>query len=318
MAYSVCRPSVLRATTCTWIPGRAIFARACTAKPSPQPKWQETKYVYTQLIGQRYDYELAETFFNSIYRRLQGNGAGSRELDPDQMYVHSAFGKPPLMLERPIYDVFTPAGGVKDMLRRLLFSLNFARPWRDFDRDINTIVRSLTEELPQIDSTENLEVHLLRSLFIRNKGAYAIGRLLHGNNAWPVALALLTDEAGQLYVDTLICNEDELSIIFSFTRSYFIVDTRYPSALVDFLHSVLPNKKRSELYASIGLHKHGKTEFYRGFLQHLDESDRSVRDCRRHQGHGHERVHAALVSDRVQGHQGPLRPAKEHHPGTGA
>ena len=232
-------------------------------------KWRETKYVYTQLIRQRYDYELAETFFNSIYRRLHT----ARALDPEQMFVYSAFERPPLALERPIYDVFAPTAGVTDMLRRLLFSLNFARPWQDFDRDVQNILRSLTEELPQIDSTDHLEVHLLRSLFFRNKGAYAIGRLVHGNNAFPVALALLMDEDGQIYVDTLICTEDELSIMFSFTRSYFIVDTRYPSAMVDFLHGLLPNKKRSELYAAIGLHKHGKTEFYRGFLEHLDNSD---------------------------------------------
>jgi isocitrate dehydrogenase kinase/phosphatase len=43
--------------------------------------------------------------------------------------------------------------------------------------------------------------------------------------------------------------------------------------MVDFLQTLLPNKKRAELYASIGLHKHGKTEFYRDFLHHLDHSE---------------------------------------------
>src|SRR5262249_50281543 len=73
-------------------------------------------------------------------------------------------------------------------------------------------------------------------------------------------------------VDTLICDEDELSVVFSYTRSYFMVDAQHPSALVDYLHGLLPSKKRSELYAAIGMHKHGKTEFYRGFLMHLARS----------------------------------------------
>ena len=60
--------------------------------------------------------------------------------------------------------------------------------------------------------------------------------------------------------------------MFSFSRSYFMVYTNHPHAMVDFLQTLLPNKKRSELYASIGLHKHGKTEFYRGFVEHLDRS----------------------------------------------
>jgi len=52
-----------------------------------------------------------------------------------------------------------------------------------------------------------------------------------------------------------------------------MVHTNYAHALVDFLVALLPNKKRSELYASIGLHKHGKTVFYRDLLEHLDNSD---------------------------------------------
>ena len=74
-------------------------------------------------------------------------------------------------------------------------------------------------------------------------------------------------------MDTLICDEDELSIVFSFTRAYFMVRSPYPFGLVRFLNELLPNKKRSELYAAIGQHKHGKTEFHRGFLAHLRQSN---------------------------------------------
>ncbi|MEM1229453.1 MAG: bifunctional isocitrate dehydrogenase kinase/phosphatase [Pseudomonadota bacterium] len=42
---------------------------------------------------------------------------------------------------------------------------------------------------------------------------------------------------------------------------------------MDFLKELLPNKKRSELYSAIGLHKHGKTVFYRGFIEHLTRSE---------------------------------------------
>ena len=87
-----------------------------------------------------------------------------------------------------------------------------------------------------------------------------------------MVLPILVDDDGKLYVDTLICDEDELSVVFSYTRSYFMVDAPYPYALVDYLNALLPGKKRSELYAAIGMHKHGKTEFYRGFLTHLARS----------------------------------------------
>ena len=35
----------------------------------------------------------------------------------------------------------------------------------------------------------------------------------------------------------------------------------------------MPSKTKAELYAAIGYHKQGKTQFYRDFLNHLDESD---------------------------------------------
>src|SRR4030095_557729 len=154
----------------------------------------------------------------------------------------------------------------------MLRSYEFALPWHDLDRDVGNILRSLPEERPEIKGVEGLTLHLLRAVFYRNKGAYLVGRLLYEGSVWPLIVPVLIDADGTLYVDTLICTEDEVSVVFSFTRSYFMVDPTYPHELIDFLQSLLPSKQRSELYASIGMHKHGKTEFYRGFLTHLARS----------------------------------------------
>ncbi|MGL5728302.1 MAG: bifunctional isocitrate dehydrogenase kinase/phosphatase, partial [Plesiomonas sp.] len=45
------------------------------------------------------------------------------------------------------------------------------------------------------------------------------------------------------------------------------------SAVVRWLQTVLPAKTQAELYTAIGCQKHGKTEFYREYLRHLDCSD---------------------------------------------
>jgi isocitrate dehydrogenase kinase/phosphatase len=42
---------------------------------------------------------------------------------------------------------------------------------------------------------------------------------------------------------------------------------------VRFLSTIMPQKDRSELYNSIGFHKHGKTEFYRHVLAHMKTSN---------------------------------------------
>lgn len=231
--------------------------------------WREIKSSYAALLESRYDAELGATFFNSVYRRINPGVA----LPEDQLFLKPIEVTSLPAPEQPLYRSYEPRDDIVDMMRRLLGDLPLRLPWQDFDRDIRNLLRSLPEERPEIRSPENLQIHVLSSLFYRNKGAYAVGKIEQSGNSWPIALPLLQDPQGQLYVDTLICDADELSIMFSFTRAYFLVDTPYPSALIDFLHNLLPNKKRSELYNAVGLNKHGKTEFYHHFAAHLAESD---------------------------------------------
>ena len=83
----------------------------------------------------------------------------------------------------------------------------------------------------------------------------------------------MNNEAGALIVDAMLTAENDLSMVFSFTRSYFLVDTPNPAALVAYLHTLLPGKPIHELYTALGFYRHGKTEFYRDFLTHLDQSE---------------------------------------------
>lgn len=232
-------------------------------------RWPHIKSDYIELYRTRADYELAETFYNSVYRSITNDAP----VNAQHMFVASAFPIAPNMPRKNIYRVYRPDQGVVHMMRQILLDLPLGLPWRDIDQDLRNILRSLPEERPEIVSSQGLSIQVLRQLFFRNKGAYVVGKLIYQQESWPVALPLLRDANGELYVDTLVCDDDELSIMFSFTRAYFLVGLPYPRELVDYLHELMPKKKRSEIYASIGLHKHGKTEFYRGFLEHLQRSD---------------------------------------------
>jgi isocitrate dehydrogenase kinase/phosphatase len=75
-------------------------------------------------------------------------------------------------------------------------------------------------------------------------------------------------------VDAVILSEDDVSVLFSFTRSYFHVDVKRPNELVSFLKSIMPRKRIAELYISIGHNKHGKSELYCDLLHHLSRSDK--------------------------------------------
>ncbi len=81
-----------------------------------------------------------------------------------------------------------------------------------------------------------------------------------------------TGRAGALVIDAALFGEDDLLLVFSFARAYFMVNMEVPSAYVQFLRSMMPRKPRSEIYSAIGLQKQGKNLFYRDFLAHLRHS----------------------------------------------
>ena len=254
-----------------------------TAQISPRlsdpgaTRWADVKSAYATAIAEAPDGDLAETFYNSVHRRITRDPA----LDGERMFLATSFNDgPPPPAGESLTRRYRPSAGLADMVRRILDERAPGLPWQDQGRDIRNIIRSLIEALPEAASGEGLAVDVVNAPFYRNKGAYIVGQLRFGSDSSqpqakrirPLALPLAMSGRGEAYVDTLICDADELSIVFSFTRAYFMVRSPYPFGLIRFLNELLPNKKRSELYAAIGQHKHGKTEFHRGFAEHLRQS----------------------------------------------
>ncbi|HEV8094144.1 MAG TPA: bifunctional isocitrate dehydrogenase kinase/phosphatase, partial [Burkholderiales bacterium] len=66
--------------------------------------------------------------------------------------------------------------------------------------------------------------------------------------------------------------QDPLVVLFSFAHAYFFVDMEVPAGYVSFLRQLMPKKPRAEMYMSLGLHKQGKTVFYRDLFYHLRHS----------------------------------------------
>ncbi|EFX63799.1 hypothetical protein DAPPUDRAFT_267665 [Daphnia pulex] len=129
----------------------------------------------------------------------------------------------------------------------------------------------------QITGLEPGEIQVLTRLFFRNKGAYVVGKIINGFHEVPFALPILHDDSGRLTIDAALFGEDDMQMLFSFARAYFMVDMEVPSAYVQFLRSLMPRKPRAEIYNALGLAKQGKTLFYRDFLYHLKHSSDQFR-----------------------------------------
>ncbi len=231
--------------------------------------WPLVKSAYIGLIDLRFDDELSETWYNSIFC-----GLFSHDLISDGcMFIHTT--RPSLRRARAAQTrTYAPAGNIPGMLAQIFADFSFSEPYADLSADLQRLEVQLRENLPDwVCKDPDLKVELFASVLYRNKGAYLVGRIYTRDEQWPLVIPLLHREGQGIQIDALITDEAEVSIIFSFTRSYFMVDVPVPAEFIGFLKRILPGKHIAELYTSIGFYKHGKSEFYRALINHLATTD---------------------------------------------
>ncbi len=232
--------------------------------------WPLVKSAYIALIDRRYDDELAETWFNSIFCGLFSHD----QINDGCTFIHTT--RPALRVNEraPQTRVYEPKGGMEQALRQIFTDFSFEVGYEDLERDLSRLLKQLRDNLPDwVCKDPALRIELFASRLYRNKGAYLVGRIFTCDEQWPLVIPLLHREGQGIQIDALITDEAEVSIIFSFTRSYFMVRVGYPAEFVGFLKRILPGKHIAELYTSIGFYKHGKSEFYRSLINHLATTD---------------------------------------------
>lgn len=240
----------------------------------PMDVWQQVKLHYIGLLVNHLQPELAETFFNSVTTKILHRSYFNNDFIFVRPAVSTEYIENDEPASLPTYRAYYPT---KDTLHetfvRIVHNFQLEREFEDLGRDIDWVIAAVIAHLGEFRMRANFQVQVLSSLFYRNKGAYVVGKIINGFTEIPFALPILhVPKGGQLVIDTALFGEDELLILFSFARAYFMVDMEVPSACVQFLRSMMPRKPRSELYNAIGLHKQGKNIFYRDFLFHLRHS----------------------------------------------
>jgi isocitrate dehydrogenase kinase/phosphatase len=232
--------------------------------------WSQVKQRFIGLIVEHRQPECAETFFNTVSSKLL-----------HRTYFHNRclFVRPAASTEylddgAPSYRCYYPRRqGLRAALIDLVLDLRLTPRFDDFRADLRHVLAAMRRRLPRpfvIDA--NFQIQVLSSLLFRNQTAYAVGRVVNGVHMYPFVAAMKRRGDERLYVDTLLTDPTELALLFSANRAYFLVDMEVPSAFVDFLRTIVPDKTASELYTMLGLQKHGKTLFFRDFLHHLKHS----------------------------------------------
>mgnify|MGYP001204858793 CR=1 FL=1 len=243
------------------------------AHQQPMDVWHQVKLLYIGMLVTHPQPELAETFFNSVTTRILHRSY----FHNDFIFVRPAISTEYMESEDPkappTFRAFYPGdASLEQAVRALLESCQLRCRWDDLARDAGCVARAMRRELGGDKARPNFQLQVLSSLFFRNKGAYLVGKLINGFREIPFALPILHRAPGTVHVDAALFGEDDLAILFSFSRAYFMVDMEIPSAYVQFLRSLMPRKPRAEIYNALGLAKQGKNLFYRDLLWHLRHS----------------------------------------------
>ncbi|MCW5660701.1 MAG: bifunctional isocitrate dehydrogenase kinase/phosphatase [Burkholderiaceae bacterium] len=235
--------------------------------------WQQAKLHYIGLLTNHHQPELAETFFNSVTTKILHRSYFRNDFIFVRPAISTEYIENDEPASLPTYRAYYPTRDtLHDTLLRVVTNFQLKNDFEDLGRDVDHVLSALHAHTGEVRLRANFQIQVLSSLFFRNKGAYVVGKIVNGFNETPFALPILHTAGKRLVIDTALFGEDDLLMLFSFARAYFMVEMEVPSAYVQFLRSMMPRKPRSELYSALGLQKQGKNIFYRDFLYHLRHS----------------------------------------------
>jgi isocitrate dehydrogenase kinase/phosphatase len=247
--------------------------REFKAGEQPMEVWQQIKLLYIGLLVDHHQPELAETFFNSVTTKILHRSYFQNDFIFVRPAVSTEYIQNSEADARPTYRAYYPTRETMQATAlRMVQDFDLRLGFEDLERDMALVAQVMTQQLGDFALRANFQVQVLTGLFFRNKGCYIVGKLINGFQELGFALPVLHGKTGLLRIDAALFGEDDLLMLFSFARAYFMVDMEVPSAYVQFLRSLMPRKPRNEIYNALGLAKQGKTLFYRDFLHHLRHS----------------------------------------------
>src|SRR5262249_24772677 len=171
-----------------------------------KPIWAATKAVYSSLITHCNEWEIAESFFNSLTRRLFATVGVNQEVE----FVDSDFDAPPTDLPSTVQRGYEGAE-LPALLSAILTELGFPTE-RYADLPATSAAAAARLEIKLGGSVARIE--MIESIFFRGKGAYLVGSAYRADDghSLPLALALLHGRTG-ITLDAVLTGEDDIAIL---------------------------------------------------------------------------------------------------------
>jgi isocitrate dehydrogenase kinase/phosphatase len=166
-----------------------------------KPLWAASKAVYSSLITRRNDCEIAESFFNSLTRRVFATVGVNQQVE----FVDSDFDAPPTASSGTVQRSYQGAE-LPALLAAILTELGFpAERYDALPAAAATAAARLEIEL----SGPVARIEMAESIFFRGRSAYLVGAAFRAGDerGLPLGLALLHGETG-ITLDAVLMGEE--------------------------------------------------------------------------------------------------------------
>ncbi len=238
------------------------------AEATDRALWGAIKDEFARRIDALPDAEFRKTFFNSLTRTFFGTVGVSPEIE----FVALDLDPLARVADYDFLSTYTNRGSSQLLFEEVLSAFRCKAPWRDFERSARHVAEEVERHCRSVGENRAVrQVEMIRPVFYQMTRAYLVGRVSGRDWHMPLVVALKNTERGVL-VDAVMTNDADVSVLFSFTRSYFHVDLERVGKALLFLHQLMPHKPVSELFTVIGRAKQGKTERYRELFRHLQSA----------------------------------------------
>jgi isocitrate dehydrogenase kinase/phosphatase len=216
--------------------------------------WEALDRLFTAMIVDRYDADIAFSFAHSIRRNI-GRG----------LWRPVAYSFPPPSKLRAysmasVHRRLRVHGRVDTaLLATALRTPNFSVPFRDLQGDAQKILERVE---PLLDGSPNaacaLALDVIDAGFFRDRSAFIVGRwILADDGIVPFVVALLNSPEG-IYADAVLHRVSDIHDLFSSALANFHVTTRLYYQTCVFLFSLMPRRPFGHHYSTIGFNHVGK------------------------------------------------------------
>lgn len=232
--------------------------------------WNAIRSYFGDRLKKVPDAGFMRTYFNSITRRIFDTVG----IDPQLEFVTSSLEEDIDMTKSLNLRRYPYWGSVEKIFETILEDFYFRVPYSDVTINATRIATEISRYMQtQPDPNEDhiLRFEFIDTFFFQAARAYMIGRIILQHGIAPIVIAFKNTDNG-IDVDAVLLSEDEVSIVFSYTRSYYFADPNSVVGTVHFIHTLLPKKPIDELYTVLGRLRQGKTERYRTFTRHMEST----------------------------------------------